>query len=293
MISILICSVNKFYLDQVTINIKKTIGIEYEILFYDNRIEKKGICEVYNYLGKKAKYPILLFLHEDTLFTTDSWGGNILDVFKDDTEIGVIGLAGSKYKSRVLSGWYTGLDFLDYANVTHKLPNREEKLKIGFKGNLIEEVVCIDGVFMCCKKNIFSTLFFDEKNIKGFHFYDLDFSLRASLFCKIVVIFNINLIHITNGGDFGDKWLVEAISFHKNRNYELPNKKLLKNSSNFEFLISKTWLDFLKNHKIILKNRLKWINTQKFYLNPFLYYSIIKFCVYKLLGIKKIHKLFK
>ncbi len=65
MISIIICSVNQNYLKDVAENISNSIGVEYELLVWDNREAKKGLCEVYNMMAAKARYDYLCFLHED------------------------------------------------------------------------------------------------------------------------------------------------------------------------------------------------------------------------------------
>src|SRR3954471_17263970 len=108
MVSIVICSVNAGYLSSVTENIRATIGIEYELLVWNNVKEKKGLCEVYNMMAAKARYPYLCFLHEDILFTSANWGVTLIDLFRRRPAAGVVGIAGGKYKSRMYSGWYTG-----------------------------------------------------------------------------------------------------------------------------------------------------------------------------------------
>jgi len=77
MISIIICSVNTAFLEQVNKNITATIGVPYELLAWDNRDAKKGICEVYNWMASKAQYAYLCFVHEDILFETENWGQHL------------------------------------------------------------------------------------------------------------------------------------------------------------------------------------------------------------------------
>ena len=81
MISVLVCSLRPDLLQQLRDNISKTIGITYEILAFDNKLEKKGLAEVYNILGERAKFDILCFLHEDVIITTRNWGSILLQLF--------------------------------------------------------------------------------------------------------------------------------------------------------------------------------------------------------------------
>jgi glycosyl transferase family 2 len=293
MISILICSADNSLLGQARRNIEQTIGVEHEILFFDN-LEKKGICEVYNYLAGRAKFSYLCFVHEDVLFQTANWGVVIGDIFSANHAIGVVGVAGSKYKSKCFSGWYSGIRSFDCANILHRYSYGDESIYLQpHSENALEEVVCLDGVFICSRKEIWQHSKFNEADLKGFHFYDIDFSLRASAICSLAVSFNINIIHITTGGDFGNNWVKTAIEYHSRSGKLLPGTKLINHSNSIEERISKTWLDFLKGYRISWKNKLRWIRMQKLHYKPALYYPIVRFLFYEPFGIGKFRKLFK
>ena len=69
MLSIIVCSVSPKKLEDFKANVEKTIGIkEYEIIAIDNRADKNPIAVVYNKGARLAKYPNLLFIHEDVCF---------------------------------------------------------------------------------------------------------------------------------------------------------------------------------------------------------------------------------
>lgn len=294
MISVLICSTDKLFLNQIKNNIENTIGIEHEILFFDNSIERRGLCAVYNSLAQEAKFPYLCFVHEDIIFETINWGVGLENIFLRNSDIGVIGVAGSKYKSSLFSGWFTGIEEFDCANILHKYPNGDELMSLRpHKSNLIEEVVCIDGVFISCKQELWRKVRFNEEQLEGFHFYDIDFSIRASFYCSVSVTYQISITHITTGGDFGDSWVETAIQFHSFFKDKLPNTKLVNYSGWIESKIAKTWLDVLKKYEISWKNKIRWIQMQKLYLNPVFYYPMFKFLLYKPLGLSYVHKLFR
>src|SRR5208337_2764590 len=63
------------------------------------------------------------------------------------------------------------------------IQDKDEYLHFDFDENPvkkeIEDVVCIDGVFMFSKKEVFQKCRFDEKLLTGFHGYDMDFSLQV------------------------------------------------------------------------------------------------------------------
>jgi len=292
MITVIVCSVRPSDLEQFKINLQDTIGVEYQLLIHDNRVAKRGLCSVYNELAGMAAYGILCFAHEDILFKTNSWGRKIEESLQ--SEFSVVGVAGSKYKSGFFSGWYTGNKEFDCANILHRLPEKDEKIHLNPSNNsTLEEVVCLDGVFVCCKKAVWQNVLFDEVNLKAFHFYDIDFSLRCSERYRVAVSYEIDIMHITRGGDFGDRWIEVAIDYHDKTKISLPVTKLKKASHHTEIEIAKTTLDMLKSQKISVGNKLRWIKTQRLYKYSALYYSMLKFLFYKPLGLKAIHNLFK
>lgn len=295
MISVIICSTSQHFLNQVENSIKTTIGVEYEVLFYDNAVDGKGICEVYNLLAQKAKFSYLCFVHEDVIFNTPNWGRIVEKIFINE-KAGLIGVAGSKYKSQYFSGWYTDNSVCDCENIIHqdRVTGESEKVFLNnYPGTLLQEVVSIDGVFMCATKSVWEKTKFNESDLKGFHFYDIDFSTRVSSYSKILVTYEIELVHFTHGGDFGDKWVVEAIKWHLQNKNNLPIYLSELNTNGFDRKLIKWWLDWLKIHKVSFLNRIRWIYLQKLYLIPGLYYAIIKFFVYEPFKLNHLHRLAK
>ena len=294
MISVLICSVNKDLLNNVTENIKKTIGVPFEILIFNNQIEKKGICEVYNQLAAEATFDYLCFLHEDVVLKTSNWGREIVELFSKDEKTGLIGIAGSKYKSGYCSGWYTGVKELDCANYFHQYSSGLEHVFLDPSGNKeTEEVVCVDGVMICTKKEVWQNILFNDRLLKGFHFYDIDYSLRVAQHYKVIVSYKIDIVHITSGGDYSNNWVTTAILYHREMKSILPFSKYSINRKKIDKRVVITTMDHLKNYKISFRNKMRWIVFQKLYLNPIFYYSILKFMVYQPLGLKRIHANFK
>lgn len=294
MISVIICSNNPVLLAQVQNNIQRYIGIEYELLYYDNRQFNKGICSVYNELASKAKFPYLCFLHEDVLFQTHAWGNKILETFNSDSEIGLIGIAGCKYKSAYFSGWFSNNKKLDCANYIHQYETGIEAVHLSPEdNNLLQEVICIDGVFMCSKKEAWQASKFNEDLLKGFHFYDIDFSLKIAQSYKVVVSYEVQLKHITSGGDYSNNWVEIAIKYHQNSPIKLPYSKIYVDNKIADKNIIKAMLDFLKKYNISFSNKIKWVTLQKLYLFPQYYFPILKFLFYKPFKMEYIHKLFR
>jgi glycosyltransferase involved in cell wall biosynthesis len=227
MISIVICSVRPDDLLKVTENIARTIGVEHEIIAIDNRVDRRGICEVYNEGTQRAKFDIICFMHEDIEIKTHRWGSIATDIFHHDQKTGIVGVAGGGYKALAPSGWYQ-LEFhseeRSYQNVLqgYKL---NDKLEIHAYHNprneRLSKVVCVDGLWFCTRRDIALRFPFDSGVLKGFHGYDLDFSLSVFPHFDIVVTYDILMKHDSEG-NFNKQWLDEILKLHKKWSFALP-----------------------------------------------------------------------
>jgi len=298
MISIVICSVNSTYLQNIRENITKTIGVEFELLVWDNVHGNKGLCEVYNLMAEKANYPYLCFMHEDILFQTDQWGKILCGLFAAHPETGMIGIAGTTYKSGMFSGWYTANNRFDFYNYVHRTNGVDHRARQPLEGIGFAPVVCIDGVLMVCRREVWLDTRFDAKALKGFHFYDIDFSLRASRKYGIAVTMAIDLVHITQGGDYGDRWVEAAMQYHARyagfMPYSLEGVVEPHEIGRVETGVAAAWLNRLKNEKISWRNKKRWIQEQKLMRHwPALWYPILRFLVFRPFQLDKLQKLFR
>ncbi|MBC7915803.1 MAG: hypothetical protein H7Y07_16970 [Pyrinomonadaceae bacterium] len=240
MISIIVSSYKEDLFLKFSENVKQTIGdIPYEIIQVLNP-GLMGICKAYNRGAKKAQYSYLVFSHEDISFHTDNWGAIINTIFEKDTTIGLIGCAGGFYKSLQQTGWATDPNYLSsymigthfgsshlsktYKGTIHsvtlnaekKVPNELREIEV-----VNEEVLMLDGMFLCTRKTIHENLAFDESIFKGFHCYDLDYSLQVHEKFKVVVNHNILIEHFSPG-NFSKDWLAEMLVFNKKWEVSLP-----------------------------------------------------------------------
>lgn len=228
MISIIIASVNSDFLVNISQNIKDTIGVDFEIISFQNSNGEKGLCELYNLGAEKAKYEILCFMHEDIEVKTKDWGKKVIAIF-DKENPGIVGVAGSTYKSSTPSGWFPPAVFGNASWRIHveqdsKYDGRDRKHDYyNPKNESLSEVACIDGVWFCTTKTIALASKFDQDLLRGFHGYDIDFSLNVGRNHKIFVCFDILLYHASEG-NFGTSWLKEMIKIHYKWNHLLPKQ---------------------------------------------------------------------
>lgn len=213
MVSIIISSKQLHITEALSKNIKATIGVPYEILVMENSDARYGICEAYNKGAAQSQYPILCFLHEDILIQTQNWGAILLQHF-NQSNYGVIGIAGSIYKSAIPCSWDGAGKLANRINILQlDANNKSYKDYYNPTNETISHVVTLDGVFISCKKVIFNTILFNDNLLKGFHGYDIDFSLRANKITRLGVVYNIDVLHYSKG-NFNEAWLQAQIALH-------------------------------------------------------------------------------
>ena len=271
MISVVICSVNSSMAQKVKSNIDNTIGLPWEPIIIDNSISPRGITAVYNEGARKASHLFVCFIHEDVEIKTQDWGKKLIEYFNADAGLGMIGLAGARYKSRTPSGWMTFEEKLDRYTITHI--NKEGKTeKMHFDEppySDLKEVVCLDGVFMCIRKEVVMEFPFDEQLLQRFHLYDIDISFRISRKHKVSVCFSIDLLHYTQGGDYGDKWIDETLKWHKQYDSALPvTQPGLTINPDWEAQIARMWLKRLRTEKITIRNKMRWLRASGSFSRP-------------------------
>ena len=224
MLSIITCTASITKTEILRQNIKATIGIEYEFLPFDNSVINFSLSKVYNLQSKKAKYNFICFVHDDVKFVTHNWGSHLLRYFLNDKNIGLIGIAGSSYKTFTPSIWSKIPDELLAANIIQHYKYNTNIAKHLFWKNTHKEtydVVTIDGVFMATTKEILNQYSFDERLLDGFHGYDFDFSMQVFQSHKNIVVYDILLEHFSEG-KADNAWLTACERVSEKWRHKLP-----------------------------------------------------------------------
>lgn len=249
MLSIITCSRDTVLYENLINSIKKTIGsIAYEVIMIDNKAEKLPITKAYNQGIKLAKYDFLLFIHEDVLFHTQNWGSILVQTFNDNLKVGLIGVAGTRYKSKSPSAfWHTSQKML-CINIMQHYRNRSPNLfKLGFKDSRLEKVVAIDGVFLALRKS--TNVTFNEK-IDGFHCYDLGISIDVLEKKHQIAVTDRILIEHFSIGNTNIDFVMGVIRFHDLYKSKLP-KYIGNRSSNLETIALQRFLGICLENKYI------------------------------------------
>jgi hypothetical protein len=285
MISIISCSRSSNFNPVLTENISQTIGVAFEIITIDNSENKYSIFEAYNLGAKQCKYHILCFIHDDVLIHTSGWGEVVCNHFQEKNT-GAIGIAGGKYLAYMPGTWWSSGYWEQ--NIIHSSKEREEyKLDavITSPGSR-SEVVAIDGVWFCVRKDLFDRISFDENTFKGFHFYDLDISLQVlKAGYKIFCVFDILIEHFSKGS-YSKDWIGDALLFQEKWRDKLPTSQFTLNQKErdaLEVSILHKFIDVCKQHlpedrayRLGLKYLFKYRNGKLILTHLSLIYKFLK-----------------
>ena len=220
MLSIVICSKNQELCAQLVANINQTIGIPFDL---EISTGADSITEAYESGLQKIAGEVCLFLHEDVIFQSQNWGKYLLDHFKSDPSLGLIGLAGAKTHTFVPSAWWDCSESDKVIRILqHNHTGQLDNLDQGFSLAKLEEVAVIDGVFMALRKD--TGAHFDH-TLTGFHGYDLDLSLAVQVKgYKVAVIQDVVLEHFSLG-NLHIGWLKALLHVHRKYKHILPLAK--------------------------------------------------------------------
>lgn len=217
MISVVYCT--REHKPQHLDHIKKMSGHpDVEVIEYINN--GISLTKAYNELLAKTKYDITVFIHDDIFIETKQFAKKLTKHF-ENTEYGILGVAGTKYLDNSGVWWIDRSKLLGKVWHTH---NNKKYLSVFGENqdNRVEEAVVVDGVFFSVMKSRLKKNFDEE--VKGFHFYDIDFCYRNYLEgVKVGVHTNIVINHLSIG-ETNQEWDKNKIKFSKKYKETLPSR---------------------------------------------------------------------
>lgn len=199
MISIIICSRTKLLNKDLELNVKNTIGVEYEIINIDNSNNSHSIFSAYNLGFQQSKYPYLCFLHEDVKFHTDNWGKLLINHL-NKRDAGIVGLAGGNIVTRIPASWSASSKNINIIQSDNSGKKQTERLLYPPDNTDIRRsAILLDGVLLSMNRALMNKCKFDE-TLKGFHGYDFDITLQSAISgYKNYVVYDILLEHFSRG----------------------------------------------------------------------------------------------
>lgn len=203
-------------------NIAATIGdIPFEFIAYDNRSQNRGIAEVYNECAAKAKYDLLCFAHEDIEFLTENWGVDIAARL-NESGTGVIGFAGSTYKSSCPTGWLCTRRWGVRMHYVQGYAQGERLYDDNPSSEKYSQVITLDGLCHFVHREVWEEVGYDEEMWQGFHCYDIDFTIATSVAGYRNYVCHTVLVKHRSSGSYNEDWYYTNIDLHNKWSDYLP-----------------------------------------------------------------------
>lgn len=217
-IAVVVCSKktteeNKDFIE----HIKETCECDTHVYMIHNP-EGVSISKIYADMTVNSEIDsdILVFIHDDIEFLKKGWGKEVLRLFNEHEDYGIIGVAGSAQFDTNAAWWNYEKKF---GQVLHRADGKSWLTAFSpLLDKDLQEVVVIDGLFMAVHKRRIAENF--SRELLFFDFYDIYFCLANYLSkkTKIGVTTNIRLAH-NSVGALKDSW-------YKNR--DIINEKFGK-----------------------------------------------------------------
>ena len=243
--------------DDLKQNIAETIGCEYELVVIDNSKNKYSIFSAYNEGVRRAKGDNLCFMHDDILYKTADWGMKVEKILEDES-IGIVGVIGSYIMTKdygywdMMAPWVTGTVIV---NEDGPIANDGDAYKDYINGG--DEVVILDGMWLCCRKKIFDKMSFDEQTYTGYHMYDMDICMQSlDAGYRNMVIRDIDIRHYSNA-QFNVAFCKGLELFHKKWGTKLPVCRGIHLSDR----LLKDWDYHAKREQISMRNSSKYLDS--------------------------------
>ena len=159
--------------------------------------------------------------------------------------------------------WWEGHIYIRI--IQHQKNDRAtENKNHGFVTKEIVEVTAIDGVLMIMKRD--DNISFD-KNLNGYHNYDLDLSLKHHKLNKKVCVTSRIVIEHFSGGTINKDWYLSTSKFHKLNSENLPiiTNSLIdaRNLRNLEFITGSGFVFGLLEHNLKREALYWWLKLVK------------------------------
>ena len=204
-IAVVVCSrrtteENKSFIE----HIKETCGCDTHVYMIHNP-NGVSISKVYADMmtNQEIDANIIVFIHDDIEFLRKGWGKEVLRLFNEHEDYGIIGVAGSAQFDENGAWWNYEKKF---GQVLHRAEGKSWLTAFSpLLDKDLQEVVVIDGLFMAVHKNRIAENF--NRDLEGFDFYDIWFCIKnwLSKKCKIGVTTNIRAAH-NSVGKLKDSW---------------------------------------------------------------------------------------
>ena len=162
-----------------------------------------SLASAYNEAARVARHEHLVFMHDDVDLVSPAPLACLEAALR---EADVVGLAGSRRASGPAVLWAGHPHLHGWVSYPAAQGDGLEAAPLSLRDGVIDGMQALDGLLIACRREVVLGVGFDAATFDGFHFYDLDFSVRAQRAgYRLAVTTEVLAVHASRGS-FGDEW---------------------------------------------------------------------------------------
>lgn len=201
-----------------------------------------SLCEGYNRGLRGSKGELVVFSHDDVQIVSRDFAAKLHASF---AQADVLGVAGTD----LLSGptWQGSGAAHTHGQIAHPADGdgQWELGVYGVRARLAPGIEALDGVLLAARREVAARLGFDDVTFDGWHFYDLDFSVRAAQTGYRLAVRNDLLLCHDSRGHYDAAWRRYADRFTaKHRGRLRPKPRAMPQSARLVTDDLDEWPDF-------------------------------------------------
>jgi hypothetical protein len=185
MISIICVYNNRALLERYLLKSLRNQSAKYQLILFDNsQGEFKSSAEIMNVASEKAVGEYLMFVHQDISFRSDSF---LEDTEKTVDKIPKLGVVGAAGKSS------------EFPNTVTNIFHGDPPTSAGIQIKTPIRVLTLDSCLAIIPKTMYKLVQFDEKVVRGWYFFIVDYCLSVIDLGFSVYVIPMNLYHKSTG----------------------------------------------------------------------------------------------
>jgi hypothetical protein len=166
-------------------------------------VAPSSLASAYNEAARAARHEHLVFVHDDVELVSSAPLAGLEAALRNAD---LVGLAGSQRASGPAVLWAGHPHLHGWVSYPAAQGTGLEAAPFSLRFGVIDGIQALDGLLIACRREVVLDVGFDAATFDGFHFYDLDFCVRAHRAgYRLAVTTDVLAVHASRGG-FGDDW---------------------------------------------------------------------------------------
>jgi len=206
-LTVVVCSVTDEKLARCRASLEASLAPGFEFIAIR---DARSLAEAYNRALAAARGEATVFLHDDVEVVSPGLDAPLARAL---ARADVVGVAGTRKVAGPTLGWAGQAPLAGWLVHTDTAGAHWDFSLLSLRGGLVGGMEALDGCFLAARTASARRVGFDEKTFDGFHFYDLDFGLRARRAGMAVAVDTDILVRHASRGALGADWQAQAGRF--------------------------------------------------------------------------------